>query len=277
MGLTRAALARRTASATGTWQGVLPRVYAAFPQQLSAWHRCCAAQLYAGGASLVTGLAALRLLGVRHLPASTIVDVLVPRQTYHGSRSFVRIERTSRMPYPRIVEGLRITPAGRAAVDAARRLTSYDDTLAIATGVVQRELTTVGELTAEVQAAPRRGTAVIRRVLWAVSDGARSVAEADALRLFRAAGLPEPLVNHGLVVPGESVRCPDFRWGRLIVEIDSKEWHLLVPGSWEATQARRKALERRGYIVLVVTPSELAGEPEQVVADIRARLTPEAA
>ena len=50
---------------------------------------------------------------------------------------------------------------------------------------------------------------------------------------------------------------PDFRWGWVIVEIDSKEWHLLNPGSCEATMRRRARLEPAGYHVIPVSPALL--------------------
>jgi hypothetical protein len=105
-----------------------------------------------------------------------------------------------------------------------------------------------------------------------VGEGARSVAEERAIRLFSSGGLPPPLVNADLYVDSRWVARPDFRWGRLIVEIDSKEWHLLRPGSWEATQQRRQRLQALGFDVLVVTPDALLRAPDDVLAAVRRRL-----
>ena len=92
--------------------------------------------------------------------------------------------------------------------------------------------------------------------------------EAAARQLFDLAGLPEALVNEPIEVNGE-VFVPDFRWGRFIVEIDSKEWHLLVPGSWDRTQERRTRLEAAGYRVLPISPAQIRDSPAEVVAAVR--------
>lgn len=165
-----------------------------------------------------------------------------------------------------------MAPVARAVVDASRWINDYDTVLAIAAEAVQRRLATVDDLARELGRAPMTGSGHLRRALASVVAGARSVAEGRALALFAGAGLPQPLVNCDLVVDGAFLARPDFRWGRLIVEIDSKEWHLLVPGSWERTQQRRRLLERAGFTVLVVTPEELHRQGDVVVADIQARL-----
>ena len=65
---------------------------------------------------------------------------------------------------------------------------------------------------------------------------------------------------------------PDFRWGLVIVEIDSRAHHLLEEGAWERTQARRAALQAAGYHVLPYTPEQIRDTPEMVLAGIIAAL-----
>jgi very-short-patch-repair endonuclease len=79
--------------------------------------------------------------------------------------------------------------------------------------------------------------------------------------------LPAPLVNEPLVVDGR-VFVPDFRWGRLIVEVDSKLHHLLTPGAWAATLRRRARLEQAGYHVIPVTPEMIRDDPFGVLSMI---------
>lgn len=271
VGLSRSALSRRSGAGGLTWRRLLPRVYATFRHPLTFEQQCIAACLYCGVTTVVTGLSALRLRGFRYLPTQQRVHVVVAARVRVPSRDFVLVERSVRLPRLVVLQGVPTAAVPRAVVDACRRLSSYDDVLAVAAEAVQRRLATVQELSAELAAGAQWGTAVLRQVLIVVGDGVMSAAEGRALQLFRACGLPAPVVNRGLILPGSRVVCPDFRWGRLIVEIDSREWHLLVPGSWEATQQRRRALERQGFTVLVVTPAELTNDSDTVVADVLQR------
>ena len=56
---------------------------------------------------------------------------------------------------------------------------------------------------------------------------------------------------------------------RVVVEIDSREWHL-SPADWERTMRRHNALQQAGYTVLHFPPSRVYGEPERVAAEIAA-------
>ena len=85
------------------------------------------------------------------------------------------------------------------------------------------------------------------------------------------AGLPVPLTNEAILVGGR-LFIPDFRWGRVIVEVDSKAWHLLESGAWQRTQKRRAFLQAHGYLVTPTTPEQLRESPELVIAAVRAAL-----
>jgi very-short-patch-repair endonuclease len=87
------------------------------------------------------------------------------------------------------------------------------------------------------------------------------------LALLSNCALPAPLVNEPIVVDGR-VYVPDLRWGRLIIEVDSKLHHLLTPGAWAATLRRRARLEQAGYHVIPVTPEMIRDDPSGVLAMI---------
>ena len=109
----------------------------------------------------------------------------------------------------------------------------------------------------------------------AAKDAARrsrlhqSEAERRALRLIRAARLPEPETNvrlHGYEV--------DFLWRdqRLIAEIDGYAFHSMR-SSFERDRRRDQRLMTAGYTVIRVTWRQLTEEPEAVVATLASALT----
>ena len=94
-GLTEAALKYRLRPG-GPWQKIIPGVYFA-AGAITAKQREMAALLQAGPRSVLTGSAAVRRYGLRP-PSSTTVDVLVPVEVRRQSTSFVRVQRSARMP-----------------------------------------------------------------------------------------------------------------------------------------------------------------------------------
>ncbi|BEP12812.1 hypothetical protein acdb102_11230 [Acidothermaceae bacterium B102] len=248
---------------------MLPRVYGMFPGELSDLQRASAAALYVGSQAQVTGTAALQLYGIRRLPEARTVQVLVPVSRVVQDAKFVSVSRVVSPPPTRTIKAIPLAPVARAVVDAARLCTSYDDVLSLASAAIMSRRTTLCAIEDEVARASSRTTVLLRLVLTESRQGSRSVPEAQARALFVLAGLPEPLVNHPIEVNGERL-VPDFLWPWFIVEVDSKEWHLLEPGSWERTQARRTRLEAGGYHVLPITPQQIRDASAEVVAAVRA-------
>jgi hypothetical protein len=84
--------------------------------------------------------------------------------------------------------------------------------------------------------------------------------EAEFLRLIRQAGLPEPLTNDALDVPGHGHCEPDYHWPqhRVIVELDGFETH----GTRQAfrnDRAKDAALTAAGHRVLRFTRDDEPG------------------
>ncbi len=270
VGLSAATLSRAARRPAGGWQRVLPRVYARFDHAPTTRDKIRAAVLYAGEGACLTGAACLHWRHVGHLPhelSALTVDVLVPRARQVASTSWVRVQRTDRAVHPISVDHLPTAPVARATLDAALRLGSYATTLGLVNAVVNGGYVTAHQLGIELILAPTRGSAFLRRVLVEMGHGTRSVAEAAARELFLLGGLPVPEINVAITVDGR-VYVADFRWGIFIVEIDSQEFHLREPGSWDETQARRTALSAAGYFVLPIIPSQLAADPDAVLAGV---------
>ena len=271
-GVTPGALRHRTRPG-GPWQRLLPGVYLTFTGSPNRRQLEIAALLYAGPASVLTGIAALRHHGVR-VPDGDRITVLVPAQQGRDSRSFVRVWPTTRMPgrlcTDRMIEYTRIA---RALCDAARELGESRAVRAVVADAVQRGHCRIEWLTEELQQMPRRQSGVLREALAEVADGIRSVAEGDLRDLIHGAGLPEPMFNARLYAGQTLIAVADAWWPQagVAVEVDSKEWHL-SPEDWERTLRRHAAMAAQGIVVLHFTPRQLREEPERVLADIRAAL-----
>ncbi|HMH94581.1 MAG TPA: type IV toxin-antitoxin system AbiEi family antitoxin domain-containing protein [Streptosporangiaceae bacterium] len=271
-GLTPRMLEHRIRPA-GPWQRLLPGVYLTQSGEPSRDQLLMAALRYAGDGSMVTGLAALR----RHeisVPATQVVDVLVPHARRRSSRGFVVVHRTIRLPQTYWADGpIKYAPPARAVADAVPRLDRFDDVRAIAAGAVQKGLCTVADLATELALGPRREAGVLRAVLGEVADGIRSPAEGDFRGLVRRGGLPVPLFNARLYLGQQLLAVPDAWWPQagVAAEVDSREWHF-SPDAWEQTMLRHARMTAAGVLVLHFSPRQVRTAPGEVIAVIAAAL-----
>lgn len=264
----------RTAS-TRIWQPMLPGVILTSNGTPTRDQREQAALLYAGSGSMLTGTSALARYGIRNLPDDVRVHVLICHERRRLSTPSVTVERSRRLPAaPRSIDALPCAPLPRACIDAARRLRDRSAVRALISEVIQRRRTTVAALAGEIRAAQIRGTALPRSVIREVSQGVRSVAEAEVRQLLLRAGVPEPLWNQDIYDrTGRWLARPDAVWlGQgVVLEIDSLEWHLSPP-EYQATQARHRRLTAVGILVVHVTPGTAKRESAAFLLDLRATL-----
>jgi hypothetical protein len=264
-------IARRLRAPNGRWLRVLPHVYATFDHELSEGQRWRAALLYGGDSARLTGVAALRARRLRHLPSELTTDsveIAVPRHRSCADRDFVVVRRTSRPVTGGSVDGYAAMSVARATVDAGIRCASLDTALALLSTALVNKKTSLAAIEAELDLIPRRFAGHLPDVLSAARAGAQSVPESGLLDLLAADGFPTPAVNEPICINGRWL-IPDVRLGRLIVEVESREFHLLTPGAWEATQLRSTLLRAADYYVLPVTPEQIRDSPRAVLAAIR--------
>jgi hypothetical protein len=277
-GMSREAVKYRTRRG-GTWQAVLPGVYAAQGGPPTLTQREVAALLYAGPLSVLTGPAALRRHGLttalrRHSATGREqVDVLIPASRQRRDAGFARLHRTTRLPERICVEGeIRFALPPRAVADAVRGL-ELPAVRAVVAEAVQQGRCTIALLAGELAAGPVQDSAPFRQALGEVGEGVRSAAEGDLRDLIAWARLPEPLYNPRLFVGREYLGSPDCWWPDAGVagEADSREWHF-SPSDWEKTLARHARMSAHGIVVLHFTPRQIRRERAQVAAHIRSAL-----
>jgi uncharacterized protein DUF559 len=100
--------------------------------------------------------------------------------------------------------------------------------------------------------------------------GAQPHALAQAERLLRRAGLPEPLTNDAFDAPDHGHCEPDYHWPshRVIVETDGFETHG-TRAAFRNDRAKDAALTASGYRVLRFTRDD---DPELAIKRVRALL-----
>lgn len=162
IGLSPSLIASRCAQG-GPWQLLMPGIMLmgkAPPTRVQLIH---AAMRYAGRHAVVTGLDALQLHGMHALPARGPIHVLTRLRGGVSGCAAVFVERTGRLPNPVLRRGFLTAPLARAALDAVRRMGSASDVHAVLDEVSR--FIDPAELRAELEAAPRRGTTIARRIL----------------------------------------------------------------------------------------------------------------
>ncbi|WP_233621880.1 hypothetical protein [Amycolatopsis sp. WAC 04182] len=255
------------------WRLLLPGVLLLGGGEPSHRQLIDAALLYAGREAVVTGAAACRGRGLRAVPAGPMrVHLLVPHEQKVISSGFVIVERTTRMPRPHFEDGVPVAPLARAALDLCRRLRSPRAVSALLAEAVQVGRLSPAKLLEELDAGSNRGSAIPRAALQHIAAGARSVAEIDAMNVWRLSGLPEPVWNQPLRDgSGEYIGTPDgyFKKVRLAWEIDSYDFHFAKEG-YAKTLDRNARYAAAGIAVLQTLPSRLRTEPEEVAAELRA-------
>lgn len=298
--------------AGGPWQQPLPGVFVLHPGPVTGRERLRSALLYAGrppasgrrtaparagggtdpgyGEAMITGLAALSLYGFAAAPPALAtdrgrVDVLVPRARRLRSVRYVRLVRGSELPPPVQVDGLPVAPVARALADAVAGLGDAHAVRRLLTEAVRgghcEPAVVVGELNrAKVLDRPQ----VVNAVDSLLAEG-RALAEERLYAMVRAHGLPEPLWNVDLRLPGgPHLGAVDAYWPEeaVAVELDTRaprhsrldDRHRQQEheAEWSAYAARREHLERLGVTVVHLTPRKLRDSREQQATVVRTAL-----
>lgn len=272
-GLTRKALEGRLRLG-GPWQRLLPGVYLAVTGAATQDQRDMAALLYAGPRSVITGPVAVRRHHLRS-PGPNVVDVLIPWNLKRQSLEFVRVHRTRRMPEKIFTTGkIRFAVPARAVADAARSFTKFDDVRAVVCEAVQRNLCALPDLVAELNEGPPTGSRLYRSALAEVSDGVRSVAEADFRVLILRSGLPKPIFNAKLfAADGTFIAMVDAWWqdAGVAAEVDSRAYHLAAADQ-DRTTARHDKLIAHGIFPLHYAPRQIKTGSRVIISDLQSAI-----
>ncbi|MFF7698873.1 hypothetical protein ACF082_08365 [Streptomyces lydicus] len=278
----------------GCWQQVLPGVYLLHPGPPTSEERLRAALLYAthrgptvpqqgapstdAPAVMITGLAALALHGFSETPPLLVLDrieVLVARTRRLRSTGFAQIVRAADLPAPQEVTGVPTAPVPRAVADAVAGLSDAAAVRRLLTEAVRgghcEAAAVVRELSrARLLTRPH----VVDAVDTLLAEG-RALAEQRLYAVVREHGLPEPLWNVDLRLPGgPHLGGVDAFWPEhgVALEIDTRAPRPEEDPLHSAFDHKREHLERLGITVVRCLPRTLREAPDQQAAVIRTAL-----
>ncbi|WP_405581587.1 hypothetical protein [Streptomyces sp. NBC_01190] len=279
----------------GPWRRVLPGVYLLHPGAPSGEERVRAALLYAGrppGAggpadqgreALVTGRAALalhRFTTVPSLPDVPAIDILVPYQRRLRDSGGVRIHRTRELPRPFDVGGLPCAPVPRAVADA---LAGPPQEPPLEPESVRRLLTEAvlgghcdpASLLRELAAAGLPDRPEVTAALPALREAGRRAAEQRLYTMVRCYGLPDPVWNVELRLPGgPPLGTVDAYWPEhaVAVAVDDRTGAADDDALWAPAAALRERLDALGITLAHLTPAELRDAIERQATVVRTAL-----
>ncbi|WP_103536121.1 hypothetical protein [Streptomyces sp. SM11] len=289
----------------GPWQHLLPGVYLLHPGPPTGRERLHGALLYAGrppvsarrapagpsetgyGEAMVTGIAALALYGFAtagDLGALHRIDVLVPRTRRLRSTRFVEVLRTASMPGAVRVGEVPVAPVRRALADAVAGMTDAADVRRLLTEAVLAGHCEPTALVSELSEAKLLGRPAVVGAVDALLAEGRAVAESRLYAMVREHGLPDPLWNVELRLPGgPRLGGVDAYWPdhAVAVELDTRAPRYGVPDrrgraqedpQWSAYAAKREHLERLGVTVVHLTPGKLREAVAQQATVVRTAL-----
>lgn len=114
-----------------------------------------------------------------------------------------------------------------------------------------------------------RGVDALRAALSDVRVGAESPPETRCRLRIAAAGLPEPVMQHVVVLHGERVAVIDLAYPALKIAVEYEgEHHLTEPKQWARDIARQELLESLGWIVIRATKADLRGDGRTLIGRI---------
>ncbi|MGV9251216.1 hypothetical protein [Streptomyces sp. NPDC003697] len=285
----------------GGWQELLPGVFLLHPGPPTSEDRLRAVLAYAArgpqaaagvpvqptaqdphhpvyAEALVTGLAALTLHGFASappLPSLERIDVLVPRRRRLRSVGCARLVRTANLPAPETVTGLPVAPVPRALADAVAGLTDATSVRRLLTEAVRGGHCEPAALVAELTRARLLGRPHVVDAVDSLLAEGRAVAEDRLYRMVREFGLPDPVWNVDLRLPGgPHLGGLDAYWPEeaVAVELDTRAPRPDEDAVWSQYARKREHLERLGITVVHITPRKLRDAMRQQATVVRTAL-----
>lgn len=252
-----------------------PGVYRIAGVPITATGSTYAAVLLAGADALVSGRSALALFDVGTPPP--VPTICVPPSASARTRA-AHVRRSPVAPVDRTRVGpVPATTPARALLEVAALVPSgeleelVDDVL---DRRLARPATVVGAIRRSLTGKGRTGVQQLRDALapWLEGVMPGSPAEARLLRKLRDAGIPAPVKQHPVLLPGGREVRLDLAWPSSLVglEYDGRRWH--GPRRLGADIAREDALRSLGWWIGRVDRVDLAPSSTRVVGEVRARL-----
>jgi hypothetical protein len=289
--------------AGGAWQQILPGVFLLHPGPPTSEERLHAVLLYASRESapgvpaqpgpdephrpvyaeaMITGLAALTLYGFTSAPpllSLEKIDVLVPRLRRLRSTGCARIVRTPALPTAQAVTGVPVAPVPRALADAVSELADASTVRRLLTEAVRGGHCEPAAVVRALNQAKLLGRPHVVDAVDSLLAEGRAIAEDRLYRMVQEYGLPDPVWNVDLRLPGgPHLGGLDAYWPEqaVAVELDTRAPRQGLrqddDALWSEYARKREHLERLGITVVHITPRKLRDAMEQQAAVVRTAL-----
>lgn len=247
----------------GPWQRLLPGVVMLDSGPPSRRQQLRAAVALAGPEAVITGVDALRAQGL-DLPAPHAIRLLLPTQRRLMPKDFVVVERSTRMPEPRVLAGLPFAPAARAALDVARGTSDPVLLRKVLAMVALNGLATRDELQRELDAGNQRGSSAVRLALRDFDATTASMLHLEASRILHSTPLPPPRWNVTVYDrKGRAIGYADAWWDEVAVA-----WQIGQPNAAGPVPPHRHLALTAAGAQVVRTPASAVHE---AVTDERKR------
>ncbi|MEU8518113.1 hypothetical protein [Streptomyces sp. NBC_01216] len=271
----------------GGWQQLLPGVFLLHPGHPTGEDRLEAALLYArhsgavpaqGPDAVVTGQAALALHGFAHVPPPAgleRIEVLVPRTRRLRSAGWVRVVRSPEMPEATEIAGVPVAPVAWALADAVSGLSDAGTVRRLLIEAVRGGHCEPGPVVRELNRARLLTRPHVVEAVDALLAEGRAVAEDRLYAMVREHGLPDPVWNVDLRLPGgPHLGEVDAYWPdqAVAVELDTRARRQDDDALWSEHARKREQLERVGITVVHLTPRGLREAREQQATMVRTAL-----
>lgn len=284
-----AAEARRRSAPGGDWQQPAPGVFLLHGTAPRGEELLLAARRYAeaeggtGGpgsgehAALLTGMSALALYGFRSAPRPALLeraDLLVPHDSRLAAADRVGVTHCGRLPRPVTVDGFALAPTAWAVADAVAPPTDPAVVREVLVEAVTSGRCDAATVVRELGRARLRALPHVDAAIGAMVAAGRRVAEDRLLALVRDGGLPDPLWNVRLRLPGgPQLGSVDAYWPdhAVAVRLDTRTARRDAAVERVARE-RRETLERLGVAVVSMTPRQVAEEPGLRASMVRTAL-----
>jgi hypothetical protein len=279
----------------GGWQQVLPGVYLLHTGPPTSEERLHAALRYAahrgpavprqGDAApgtpeaMITGLAALALYGFTTAPpllALDRIEVLVGPTRRLRPAGFAGIVRAQELPEPQEVTGVPAAPVARALADAVGGLADASVVRRLLTEAVRDGHCEAAALVRELGRARLLTRPPVADAVDTLLAAGRALDEQRLYAMVRAHGLPEPLWNVELRLPGgPQLGGVDAFWPghSVALEIDGRAPHPEEDSPHGPFDGKRAHLERLGITLVRCVPRTLCEAPQRQAEVVRAALT----
>lgn len=284
----------------GPWQQFLPGVYLLHQGPPTSEERLHAVLLYAAREvtapavpaqpepgqphrpvyreAMITGLAALTLHGFASapaLPSLDRIDVLVPRLRRLRSTGCAHVLRAAALPTPEEATGVPVVPVPRALADAVSQLTDTAAVRRLLSEAVRAGHCEPAAIVRELDQAKLLGRPHVVDAVDSLLAEGRAIAEDRLYTMVREFGLPDPVWNVDLRLPGgPHLGGLDAYWPQqaVAVELDTRAPRRDEDALWSEYVRKREHLERLGITVVHLTPRKLRDGMEQQAAVVRTAL-----